>query len=913
MPLPDRFVIARAVAKQAALLLATVCVFLGATAAHAVLAQVTPAPSFRLGDAVKPLSYEVALTIVPREDRFSGHLRVDVELSQATTVIWINANRLDIHRAVVQAGPHSVNARAVVAGRDLVGLHLAQPLPAGRATIVLDYDSNFERSDSDGVFKVREGDDWYVFTQFEAIAARRAFPCFDEPGWKTPWKIELIVPAGDVAASNAPIASEQTLPGGMKRVRFKPTLPLPSYLVAFAVGPLEVVDGGGVGRNAAPLRYLVPRGRAAELRYAREVTPRLFETIEEYVGVPYPFEKIDIVAVPVSSGFGAMENAGLITIAADLMLAHPDEEGSRFRENYAGTAAHELAHQWFGDLVTMQWWDDLWLSESFADWQSERTLRHIDSGWQTRLSEDGERQGAIGADRLLGTRAIRAPVTSREQIDDTFDAISYQKGASLLRMLETWIGEDGFRNGVRRYLAAHAFGNARSSDLLAALLAEAGPQADDLNQVFTSMTEQVGVPALEIALDCGADGHGAPRLLLSQHRFVPLARQLAQESRPIPQTLEGQWAFPACFQYGEGADFGETCGVVRDVHQVLALPEGEKCPTWVVGNSRGNSYFLPILSAPLMNALLHAPLLPDEAVAVLGDARLLSQSGDMPLDLALELAARFADSRQPLVADAAVTLLQGVAPAVYASNEDREALARFVRTHFGERAARLGWTPKPDERVVDGLLRVDLLPLVADLGADNALRLDALRIAHSWLAGHVGLGDMLAPTLVTAAHYGNAELFDAYLAATTRVTGSDRTTLLTALGSFRDPVLIDRAIALASGDRMETRDARLVLLALAAEPASATQSLHYLEGHYDETMKRLGEDGSIWLSTAMARVCDANLRREFEHSFVERVDRSGIGVRDLAQALESSELCIGSRSEQGARLHAYLFAAPDRT
>jgi alanyl aminopeptidase len=340
-----------------------------------------------------------------------------------------------------------------------VGVKPSVPLASGRTVIRIEYRGELCARDNVGAFRVREGNDWYVYTQFESIFARRAFPCFDEPGIKVPWQLTLDVPAGNTALSNTSALSETPLeeggkPTGMKRVRFGETRPLPSYLIAFAVGPFDIVDAGKAGRNATPVRIVTPRGQGALARYAVQVTPRLLEMTEEYTGIAHPYEKLDSIAVPRPGG--AMENPGLITYASSLILAQPRDETPRFKQAYAHVAAHEIAHLWFGDLVTHAWWDDVWLNESFATWLSVKTIERFAPGWDIRAQDAHGRDYAMKNDALASARRIRQPIESTNDIFNAFDPITYAKGGAVLGMFENWIGEARFAQALRQYLSKHA-------------------------------------------------------------------------------------------------------------------------------------------------------------------------------------------------------------------------------------------------------------------------------------------------------------------------------------------------------------------------------------------------------------------------------------------------------------------------
>ena len=876
-------------------------------------------PTMRLGDAVKPLAYEAELTIVPTQERFAGHVVIHVEVAKPTDFFWLNAKRLDIRSATLVAGGKTFVAKTTLGGRDYLGLRFATAVPAGRAVLTFEYDGTIDRTETLGIFKQQDGDNWYAFTQFEDTDARRAFPSFDEPGWKTPWHLSLVIPTSAVAASNMPIASEEPYlapvepvrkgavapPAAppMKRVRFAPTPPLPSYLVAFAVGPFDVVDGGKAGKKGTPLRYLVPRGRAGEVGFVKEATPKLLEQLEDYFGQPYPFAKLDAVAIPVTVGFGAMENAGLITYQMRLLVAKPEQETDQFKRDYASVAAHEMAHQWFGDLVTMQWWNDVWLNESFATWMSAKVVERVYPVWQTRLSGDERRFQAMQIDRLAATRQIRQPVNTPDDLGNAFDAISYQKGAAVLAMFENALGEERFRNGVRRYLFEHANGSARAEDFYAAIATEAGSDNAAVVAGMKTFVEQPGVPRLQVLLDCGLDGSGPPKLQLTQSRYVP--------SKPMGDPAFAQrWTFPACFQFGRGGDFNEFCTMIQDARTVVPLPAGESCPAWVLPNRGGSGYFVSSLTAELTQQLVRTPLLPSEAIPALDDAATLVGSGNWPVDQALDFAARFMNNRQATVSEAAVRLAAEVRPTWLDEPADREAFTRYVQKNFAGKARTLGWTAKPTDRDGDAALRQRLLPWVADVGADAGLQREATKLSRDWVGAKAPFPAGARAVLVTASHFAQGaagkELLDAYLEGIARTSGADREVLLVALGSFRDPVLAEAAYdALFAG--ADARDGLTAMQSGAGgDEGAAIQAIHYLHGHYDATLRRLPENAGAGLPRLGAKLCDANARGEFDATFADRAAQVPGGARTYAQTSERIGICLAARQIQRATFKAYV-------
>ena len=366
-------------------------------------------------------------------------------------------------------------------------------LAPGAAHLRLVYEGDQSEKETSGAFRVQSQEDgaWYAYTQFEPIGARRVFPCFDEPGFKVPWQLTLHVPAGNVAVSNTPLVGEPPqATSGTTTWRFARTQPLPSYLIALGVGPFDFLDAAPSGEKAVRTRIITPRGQPREGAYAAKVTPEILGHLERYFGIPYPYEKLDILAVPQLGG--AMENAGLVTFNSELLLMRPGEEDVEQQRNLYHTQMHELSHQWLGNLVTMAWWDDLWLNEAFASWaDATHRAEKAQPTWGGAVDRVSGRSYALGADSLGVGAEIRQPIESDDDILNAFDGITYGKGSAVLAMTERWLGEDVFQRGVRRHLRAHAHGNATAQDFLQALSAEAG---QDVSGVLGSFLDQGGAP-----------------------------------------------------------------------------------------------------------------------------------------------------------------------------------------------------------------------------------------------------------------------------------------------------------------------------------------------------------------------------------------------------------------------------------
>jgi cytosol alanyl aminopeptidase len=416
--------------------LASALFLLGALAAPlAASAAVAPAKAtgFRLGDAIEPTREDVRLTIDPALADYSGDVAIELTVKRATRDIRLHAEAMTLGKTTLVAvdaagsakgGPISLEPSTGENG--LLVLRAPRALRPGAYRLTIAFTNEFN-TQATSLYRLQSGGDWYAFTQLEADDAREAFPCFDEPGFKIPWNLTVTASASDLVVGNTPIASEST-EGVMKTVVFKTSKPLPSYLIALAVGPLETIPIDGL---AVPGRVVTVKGASHLGREAARITPLLVSALESYFGRPYPYEKLDLVAVP-EFWPGAMENAGQITFADRLLLLDPARASTLQRQTQASVTAHELTHMWFGDLVTMEWWDDLWLNESFASWMGEKVMHQVFPEFGTDLSLVADSDEAMRRDGTLTTRAIRQPVTTLANLLQSADVLAYKKGQTLL-------------------------------------------------------------------------------------------------------------------------------------------------------------------------------------------------------------------------------------------------------------------------------------------------------------------------------------------------------------------------------------------------------------------------------------------------------------------------------------------------
>src|SRR6267143_2409333 len=648
------------------------------TAPEAEPAHMHP-PPLRLPEGVRPVRYRPSLTIVPDQDGFEGVMEIDLDVLAPTPVVWLNAQDLRILEAEARAGGEAFPGRVLAQPKDFVGIAFERPLPPGDALLRLRYAGRISRRDSAGIFQTEDGGRWYVSTHFEPIDARRAYPCFDEPSYKVPWQLTLRIKTGQSAFANTPVVAQRDIGDGFTLVRFAPTRPLPSYLTAFAVGPWERIDAGKAGQGGTPVGVIVPAGLAPQAGWAKEITPQIVPRLEEWFGIAYPFEKLDVIAVPLARG--AMENVGLVTYGSTLLLFPPGEDTPAFRRAQASVSTHEFAHMWFGDLVTNAWWNDLWLNEAFATWMTYKTLESWHPEWGAALDRVAARGRALAADSLLTARRIRQPIESDDDMLNAFDAITYLKGASVIHMFEQFVGPSSFRRGVQRYLKAHAYSSATASDFLSDVSNEAGV---DIQAAFSTFLDQPGVPLVTAQVRC--EPGKAPRLELSQERYVPLGAE------PTPEQREQIWQVPICARWRGG----RSCALLAAKSGTVELP-ARSCPTDFIANAGAAGYYHLFAHEERLLADGGRRLLPAERVAALQDLVALSRAGKLAHGELLRVVPALARDPDRHVVEATIAVASGVRDDDLLRAAELPQYRRWIRDLYAPRARQLGWTPRRGE------------------------------------------------------------------------------------------------------------------------------------------------------------------------------------------------------------------------
>jgi alanyl aminopeptidase len=863
-------------------------------------------PELRLPDSVAPTSYALELTLNPAKDDFTGIISIHLDVRQPVRTIWLNAAGISVAEASLKRAGKTITAHAAPSGEDFLGIEFASEIPKGAAELTIRYRAKLHQEDASGAFGREDNGNKYIYTQFESTDARGAFPCFDEPSYKVPWQLTLHVPASDTAVSNTPVASESKDSSGKTYV-FEKTKPLPSYLVAFAVGPFEFVDAGKAGKNRFPVRIVVPKGHVSEAKYAAEITAEILTRLEEYFGIPFPYEKSDQVAVPITSGFGAMENPGMVTYGQTTILSDPARDTTDRQRDYASTAAHELAHQWFGDLVTTAWWNDIWLNEAFATWMEQKLLAEWKPEWETRVDDLAAKSFAEQQDSLVSARKIRQEIKRKEDINGAFDAITYEKGAAVIGMFERYLGTAEFRKGVQRYLKQYAFRNATAAEFLDAIGSSSGK---NITKAFSTFLDQGGVPVVSASLDCGQD---SPVLHLEQQRSLPLG---------APSTGQQTWNIPVCVRSQSAAGGVENSCLLMDQPKQDMKLSAKGCPAWVQMNADASGYYQVDYRGDLLQKLtshgVEQRLNPAERVDLLANAVSMSAGGRLPVARELELVDVFHGDSNRFVVEAALSnAAQRTGHGFYASPWVPTSLQpnyqRFIQSNFGARAHEIGWLPRSGEPEVISLLRPQLLHHVAIYGADWQLAQQARGLADKWLEDHSAVDpNLVGSVLRTASYYGDKGLMDRYLAAFKKTGDRQaRREIQRAMRDFRDPAAINAAMcAVLSGDIPLMEGGRF-LIVFAGQSSDATRKmpLEFVKAHYDELLKNntggiFGFGGLVPL--VGVSFCDSESRDELKNFFEPRVAQLPGGRLSLSKTLEGIDVCIATNAAQLPSLEAFL-------
>ena len=842
----------------------------------------------RLPREALPTHYDLHVTVHMQTGTFDGHAGIDVRLPRATRRVTLHALDMTIDGAsATTSDGHSRPATIHwQPGRQSITLKWATALPEGSATLHLRYHAPLNR-DLRGLYLSEAHGRRYAVTQLESTDARRAFPCFDEPALKATFSVSATVATGDTAISNGALVADTPGPrADQHTLRFATTARMSTYLVALAVGDFTCRNGSAEG---IPLRVCATPQQTALTAPALDAAERILGYYHRYFAQPYPFGKLDMVAIP-DFAAGAMENTGAIFYRETDLLLNGDTASVAQTKRVWGVVAHEMAHQWFGDLVTMQWWNDLWLNEGFATWMETRPLAALHPEWQMDLDEVSSAHYAMGVDAVATTRAIRTTLETPDEIEAAFDGIAYEKSAAVLRMVEHAVGGDAFRAGVNTYLTAHAYGNATAEDFWTALAAAAHQPVDRMLQSFIA---QPGVPLLTVDDRCTADG----TVPVTQSRVSLTPTRADGPTSPV-------WTLPLCVSTSDGA---VRCQMVDRRDAQVPCDAGE--PPFV--NAGGHGYYRTVYGPQTLAALTTrraTPLTSAEQLSLLGDSWALIRMGRVASTDYLAVARGLARDASPaLLAELATQLAAMDRRLVEA--QVRPAFQSFVRDTFAPSIADVGLTALPDEDADRRDARAALLRLVGGTGADDATRAAARHQLDAYLSGSTTVDPThLDALLAVALPVGDLTLWRSVYGRFARAnTPGDRDRWLFALTRFTEPALVDRSLQLLLGADIRSQDTSRYLSRFFDAPATQAQAWHFLTAHWSRLAPAFAVSGAdTGLAASLSGFCDptdtGRLRAFFAAHPLPAARRA------LAATFEAVDACAAERRREQPRLAAWARA-----
>jgi puromycin-sensitive aminopeptidase len=841
-----------------------------------------PTNPHRLPRHVLPRRYQLVLHPDLPAASFRGTVDIEATVHEPTDTVVLNAIELEIGSASVAQGGRTMTAAvALDEEAERATLTLPEPLAEGEAVVSLAFTGTlndklrgFYRStstDAEGVERV------IATTQFEATDARRAFPCWDEPDCKAVFAITLVVEPDLEVVSNGAVRSDR-VEDGKRVVAFADTIPMSTYLVAWVVGPLEATEPLDV--DGTPLRVVHPVGKGHLTAFGAEVGAYSLRYLAEYFAIPYVGDSLDLVAIP-DFAFGAMENLGCVTFRETLLLADPEGTTQGEQQNIVDVIAHELAHMWFGDLVTMRWWNGIWLNEAFATFLEMKVTDAFRPEWQRWAAFGLSRTAAFDTDALSTTRPIEYPVVSPEDAEGMFDILTYEKGAAVVRMLEQYLGEDRFRDGIRRYMTAHAYGNTETTDLWDAIEASSG---EPVRRIMDTWIFQGGHPIVGVELR--ADGRV---LHLSQQRF----RYLADDGVAL-------WAVPVQLRYAT------TDGAVHEASVLLDGPSLEidlPAPaTWVVGNVDGDGFYRVQTSAEIREALVAAAaeghLTDVERYGLVDDTWASVLAGATDAEAFLEMAEGFTGETATPVWRRLLAGLSEIDRVLDPS--DRPAFQARVGALIAPALERLTWDPVDGERDLDRELRGALVHAAVALAGDA----DATARCRALFA-RLRRGEALEPNLAGAVLRAVAavatppDLDELEAGFQAGQTPQEEQRYLFAMADVRDPDLFGRVLQLATSHAVRTQNAPYLLASCIANRDNGPAAWSAVRDRWDDLLDRFPSNSiarmlngirTLWDPKVTADVdafLDAHPLPQGRQTIAQHRERMQVSVR-LAERVRAS-------------------------
>ncbi len=862
----------------------------------------------RLPYGITPQRY--ALTFTPDLDKatFSGDEMIEVEINKATSTIVLNAIELEFQEASITQEARSQTAKWSFSPQlEQVTLTVAEGLQPGPAAIHIRF-TGILNDKLRGFYLAKTKQRNYGASQFEATDARRAFPAFDEPALKAKFDISLVVNNGDTAISNGHIVSDTPGPGeGKHTLQFSTTPKMSTYLVALAVGDFKCLEGAA---DNVPIRVCGTPDKAplsaAALRYAQEI----LKFYNQYYGIPYPFGKLDLVGVPDFEA-GAMENTGAIFYRESLLFIDDKNSSVDSHQAVFEVLAHEMAHQWFGDLVTMKWWDNLWLNEGFATWMALKPSQALHPEWNANLDAVQATNSALGLDALVNTHPIRAKAETPDEINALFDTISYEKAGAVLRMIESYVSPEVFRRGVNVYLRRFMYGNATAEDFWTALTAASGRPVDKIMPTFV---EQAGEPLIAVQSVCvnapatsaPATGKGrrrrrAPLKPQPKTQLTITQRRFWADPSAAPKTAE-LWMTPVCIKTGGAKPF---CQIISQKEQVVPVAG---CSPWVFMNGNATGYYRTQYDKAGLEKLTEVAgteLSTAERIALVRDESALVGSGQESMVTFLNLVTALSKDAEKSMVESYAGSLDYVNDYLLSGGE-AAAFRAWAIANFKPVMNKIGWSPAGNENDDTRSLRADLIHILGYEGEDPETIRQSTSLAQQYVKEPNSVDPTIAKSvLAVAARFGNEALFEQYLSAMEQVASPEQFYNITgAMIEFREPALVERLLQLSVSDKVRNQDAPYLIAGLLSNADDQKLAWEWLKTHWAEVQRKITMSSGAALVSATRHFCSVEMRDDVQNFFGEHKVASA--ERILKQSYEDISTCAKSRTRLQGELAKWL-------
>ena len=863
-----------------------------------ILVFAAPASAQRLPGNVVPEHYSLWFAPDLEKETFRGRESIDVVLTEPSTTITLHAAEISFSEVTITSGGRTQTARVTLdEARETATFTVPQPIAEGKATIQIAY-NGILNDKLRGFYISRANGRKYAVSQLEATDARRAFPSFDEPAFKATFDISLMVDSPDTAISNGKQISDTPGPEpGKHTLKFARTPKMSTYLAAMLVGDFVCREGASDG---TPIRICSTPDKLGLTAFALEAAQQQLAFYNKYFGIKYPFGKLDIIGVPDFSA-GAMENAGAITFRERLLLVDPSSSSLTTRKNVASVISHEIAHQWFGNLVTMKWWDDLWLNEGFATWMANKPVAVWKPDWHVELDDAGDTQGALGIDAMRSTRPIRMKVETPAEINEVFDGIAYQKTAAVLRMIESYVGPDAFRKGVASYLKRFSYANAAGEDFWNEVAKVTGKPVD---RILRSFVDKAGAPVLSVDARCVANT--TTEVDLTMARFVGV---------PDAPREDQTWTLPVCLESSSSSQ--PRCEVIERPKQTVRLngcdgtsPAADG-PAAVFANADSRGYYFTEYSPEVVRSLARSSktLTPAERLRLLGDEWWMVRAGRHDVSVYLDVAGAFANDSSSAVTRMLFNRLANIGEDLVVP-ADRPAYQAWIRSHFEQQLSTMGLPGSAKDSDEVQMRRATLLELVGLTGNDSDVQKRSRELAAQYLKDPHSLPATIAPTVLrVAAMKGDRALYDQYLAKLGALAAQPEEyyRFLNALPWFTDATLSKRTLEYALSPAVRTQDTGYVLGTMMVMPWSQDIAWEFVQMNWQTIVKTLGEfQGIPSIVESAGEFCSTSRAREMRTFFEKNPVPSS--QRGIQQAIERIENCAALKERQAKPLSAWLSA-----